>query len=1192
MCFHIDANHKSNLRLKRLLARATAAATIAATIAATALLAVVTPFTRPVWAQTQGPQPATAPAMAAATIDCNNTPFGRNLILRGEDEVFISSRDSAAPNPGHLMASLFDVVTATGILRDQGLVPDVGLQPATVSAVAATAADLDGDGKLEFVQGFTNASGQYQLLVNKNGAMPQSHTENWLNHAERSMAAGDVQGLRTGSQQIVVASRDGAGALNVAVFPGMTAGTAAGLGSPAAVWQSTANHRAQATQIRVAVGNLDNDRYADIVVALLQPDRVQSGVFTQGQGQLIYLEYQPSAQPGMGTLQERATTTFQINDPRGLKLTLADLYGTAQDVVMVTWDHATANGLSNSLTTLGFTVANINGVTQFSLPSNALVWNTPASARNFAVAAGDVNGDHRDEIVLGYDTSAPNTSNFLNLDLIGMASQNGAGPKLAWLDHWQNGDDGRDQTNKLALAVGDLDRDGRAEIVATFQDASPFGSQTMYLKGGPNQHMQLINWGRQDTAYSETPVLTLGDWNNDAIRAFVTSKCAQTTDADVTAAGFVPPFWANIQGNQDKGGAMGQSNSQANATESSLIYNSASSVSSYVGVGAGFNFFDVFELGVTAKTSSATDFATRDRTTTNNLTTTTTTTGRSWAADALVYKPATYNCYNYQLAISTTVVPRDQAALRFCDYQRLTNAQPLQASELDSWDLDYSTHPEYVPVLRDWASLALFRGGFTDQSSNKASASLAVDSEITHGSFISGTLAQTANDNHAWWQVDLGKSQTIRNIRLWTPPASLSNFYVLVSDTDFRAMPGQADPQNLINRTDVKRYRLADLGNGFAMTNTAAPETTFLTLDAQHRPIRGRYVRVQLAGAGALRLAEVQVFGSNHVEPDQYPLDLCDAGTPKTERNQSWCDVTANDGFYKVMLYNPWHTSDADRFVAVKTRGRVLWDGRINAALNSLSVTQGNVSNDWSMSQETVQTKIQAHTISNNTRNGVSVEAEGAAGLKVLGGYTQENTIGVDSETLQSTAWGNAFNMGGHVTGFPREYSGAENAWVQACRYRFQPYFYETSEMSNLGVTQRFPVLDYLVPQEDAGTDLYRTQDLTACRNGNVISPTPHANSDMVQTVQVTGSQMLMLNVLANDQGNDLSITDVGIAAHGTVTHTTRSIAYTPAQGFAGQDHFTYTMVDAQGVPAEGEVTVMIATANAGAALYLPLISR
>jgi hypothetical protein len=320
---------------------------------------------------------------------------------------------------------------------------------------------------------------------------------------------------------------------------------------------------------------------------------------------------------------------------------------------------------------------------------------------------------------------------------------------------------------------------------------------------------------------------------------------------------------------------------------------------------------------------------------------------------------------------------------------------------------------------------------------------------------------------------------------------------------------------------------LADLGNGFAMTDTAAPETTFLTLDAQHRPIQGRYVRVQLAGPGALTLAEVQVFGPNHVEPDLFPLDLCDASTPKTP-DKPWCDVTQNDGYFKVLLYNPWHTSDGDRFVAVKTRGQVLWDGRTNAVLNNLSVTQGNTMKSWSMSQDTVQTKVQAHAISNNTRNGLSFEAEGAAVIKVLGGHATENTQGVDSETMQSTAWGNGLNMEGHVRGFPREYSGLENAWVQVCHYRFQPYFYETSEMSNLGVIQRYPVLDYLVPQENAGFDLDRAQDLSACRNGNLISPTPHANQDTAQAVAAAPAgiaQPLMLNVLANDAGTDLTIT-------------------------------------------------------------------
>jgi hypothetical protein len=43
-----------------------------------------------------------------------------------------------------------------------------------------------------------------------------------------------------------------------------------------------------------------------------------------------------------------------------------------------------------------------------------------------------------------------------------------------------------------------------------------------------------------------------------------------------------------------------------------------------------------------------------------------------------------------------------------------------------------------------------------------------------------------------------------------------------------------------------------------------------------------------------------------------------------------------------VRLYNPWHTSDADRHLTVKTRGHLLWDGRMNAVLNTLTIARGN----------------------------------------------------------------------------------------------------------------------------------------------------------------------------------------------------------------------------------------------------------
>jgi outer membrane protein OmpA-like peptidoglycan-associated protein len=91
----------------------------------------------------------------------------------------------------------------------------------------------------------------------------------------------------------------------------------------------------------------------------------------------------------------------------------------------------------------------------------------------------------------------------------------------------------------------------------------------------------------------------------------------------------------------------------------------------------------------------------------------------------------------------------------------------------------------------------------------------------------------------------------------------------------------------------------------------------------------------------------------------------------------------------------------------------------------------------------------------------------------------------------------------------------------------------------------------------------------------------PIANPDSATTR--TGTPVT-INVLANDsdpEGDALSVSAVGTAAHGTVTiNANGSVTYTPAAGYVGSDTFTYTLRDATGATATGTVSVTVTAAN------------
>lgn len=86
------------------------------------------------------------------------------------------------------------------------------------------------------------------------------------------------------------------------------------------------------------------------------------------------------------------------------------------------------------------------------------------------------------------------------------------------------------------------------------------------------------------------------------------------------------------------------------------------------------------------------------------------------------------------------------------------------------------------------------------------------------------------------------------------------------------------------------------------------------------------------------------------------------------------------------------------------------------------------------------------------------------------------------------------------------------------------------------------------------------------------------------ETVTVTEDIAAIINVLANDtdiDGNPLSVSAVGNAAHGTVViNQNGTVTYTPAANYSGPDSFTYTLSDGQGGTSTGTVSITVTPAN------------
>jgi len=144
------------------------------------------------------------------------------------------------------------------------------------------------------------------------------------------------------------------------------------------------------------------------------------------------------------------------------------------------------------------------------------------------------------------------------------------------------------------------------------------------------------------------------------------------------------------------------------------------------------------------------------------------------------------------------------------------------------------------------ANLALKQAADQSSISSGAVASRAVDGN-TDGNFFSGSTTHTSGGLESWWQVDLGGQAVISNVNIFNRTDCCSerlvDFYVFVSETPF-------DNQSLsqiLENDDISRV----YHEGTLSSNSISLQL----------PSKGRYVRVQLAGAGVVSLAEVQVIG-------------------------------------------------------------------------------------------------------------------------------------------------------------------------------------------------------------------------------------------------------------------------------------------------------------------------------------------
>jgi hypothetical protein len=182
-------------------------------------------------------------------------------------------------------------------------------------------------------------------------------------------------------------------------------------------------------------------------------------------------------------------------------------------------------------------------------------------------------------------------------------------------------------------------------------------------------------------------------------------------------------------------------------------------------------------------------------------------------------------------------------------------------------------------------NLALRKPAVQSSTGYGGDAGRAVDGNTDGSYFGANSVSHTNNGPNEWWQVDLGASYPIQVVRIWNRTdccaERLSRFHVFVSDTPLPAGNVQASQHHP--------------GVWSAFFDRTAGRTTDIPVNRN-----GRYVRIQLAGADYLQLAEVEVFGWGATGTPPPTPPACDvAGTWRHgSGGETWTFTAQGGGRY------------------------------------------------------------------------------------------------------------------------------------------------------------------------------------------------------------------------------------------------------------------------------------------------------
>jgi uncharacterized repeat protein (TIGR01451 family) len=983
-------------------------------------------------AETPSPTPMSCPV---------DPPTGKKATIVSDDEVLLSYR--FADSSRFLRNQVIDnAVGSKDLVADPARSKLFSLSNLDeVHQLADAAADLNGDGRAEIVSAFQNHSSQIGAIANP-FSTAADHDWSWSGspYADTidvtDVAAGDVD-RNHDNDEVVVAFKDDQNDPRVVLLDGSplrTDGTFTNSNNGASsVWSDNSSERDNVNHVSVAIGDLNGDGSKDEIVLAFKDG---------GQDlQVVMLKFQ-SATSSLKEIWQMDSRDFGRdntakdcsmwdNTPHPLDVTTGDVDGDMKDEAILAFRIGSCDDGQVQLLVLDGTTWD---ATNQALTIDSRVWRNYVGVNYYgqaynrvSVAAGDLNDDGVDEIVVGANTlwvgndhdSRHWQTMLATFEYVPFAAEDytqKCSGELPGCLHarettpWTSGSTSMSLTadeNKreaaVVVATGDLEQDGKDEIalvryntstgdpeVWSFDaDAGLVVRDTLPIDTGSNSVWEF--W------------LDMGDQDGDSLVANYTGECYSKSEAHVLSVihapphgpgtgcdwtTTAPPYSCSWEANYlDAQAAFGAEASQTvgwSTGSTVMIGGEVSQEAKIKEVGPSFTY--AWEKSFSAESTTITNTSHG-----SELETKAPITFKSEAStDELQFVNTDYNCYKYH---ENTYGDMDVCV-------PLTSgdaAYPLEKWYSDEEDGALAAYPDsWVPV-----GMNLAQGATAGQSSNFASsstASKAVDGN-TNGVNAAGSVSYTGPDPYPWWQVDLGGVQQIDGVQIWNRTdccgTRLSNFYVFVSEEPFPDKP----PADLA----------ADLSIWHTYHAGAAGTTTTLPV-GEH----GRYLRVQLDHQDYLQLAEVQVWGVPG-EPKLWPI-----ARPTSSSDEKFTVTWPGNRTQEIpgqLLYT-WPGSTY-KYVKKGADGTTF---EIGVGKEGETIREGSTSNELKL--------------------GMS--------LKYRDG---EVSVGTEQQKSYILGWSNEVNFNGKVGGLP---SSAPYA-----SYYYAPFVWLQRTTSGGGVDQAYFVLDY-----------------------------------------------------------------------------------------------------------------------------------